>query len=106
MSQTIIVAPAGMRYDLARQLVNDHSFAHMWMCHGLDGTCPDGCDGSITSAECIGRTETYKRIRVYHSEHEVASFRKGVEDRIACRPAAQMSEDVDQGAYMDGYNSR
>lgn len=37
--------PRGMRSDLIRKLVEDDSFAHAWLCHGVNREeCPDGCD--------------------------------------------------------------
>lgn len=45
------LVPAAMRPDLARKLVEDDAFAHLWLCHGNDQKCPDGCDGrSVDSA--------------------------------------------------------
>lgn len=40
----IIIPPPGMRPDLARKLVHEPTFAHMWLCHDVEGCCQDGCD--------------------------------------------------------------
>lgn len=40
-----IIPPKGMKPDLARNLINNDSFAHMWLVHnGLPCECSDGCD--------------------------------------------------------------
>ena len=56
----IIVPAPGMRHDLARKLVEDNAFAHMWLCHPDDHTCPDGCD---THAD-PQRRQMYESIRI------------------------------------------
>ena len=60
MHTTIIIAPSGMKRDLARALINDDAFAHRWMCHN-GGSCSDGCDVQGDST----RIKLYQEIRVY-----------------------------------------
>ena len=55
-----IIPPKGMKLDLATKLVNDDSFAHMWVCHPEGGKCPDGCDTPANSK----RVELYNSIKM------------------------------------------
>jgi hypothetical protein len=58
----IIIAPPGMKKDLAKQLILDDVFAHYWLVHKDDWTCPDGCDKGADPH----RAHAYLRIEVRH----------------------------------------
>jgi len=115
----IIVPPKGMRYDLARQLVNNDAFAHMWLCHGGDGVCPDGCDTHGDPE----RVKLYEAIRVYHTERDITAYKRGHRDGQSfksplfrttrdhgIRPTtddymSDLWDDDMRQAYIDGYAS-
>lgn len=117
--QEIIVAPCGMNHDLARKLVEDDTFAHMWLCHKNRGECPDGCDTRGDST----RVAMYEGIQVYHIDREVRAYQRGVKDAmsyknplfrqtrdhgIRCEMDDTLADQWDDGmrqAYLDGYNS-
>lgn len=67
-----IAPPSGMRHDLARKLIEDAAFAHMWLCHE-DGVCPDGCD---THAD-PKRRRLYEEIVVCESPDDIARWQNG-----------------------------
>ena len=39
-----IIPPKGMKHSLAKNLIDNDSFAHMWLVHNGFGECPDGCN--------------------------------------------------------------
>lgn len=126
----IIIPPKGMRYDLARQLVHNNSFAHMWLCHGGDATkCPDGCAGEATCEGVGERTKLYEGIRVYHTREDVEAYKRGYADCDQNRPqlwvrkvggrivahncSSEWDEDMSDNwsesakeAYCDGHDAR
>jgi len=122
MTTMIIIAPLGMKYDLARKLVEDNAFAHMWLCHnGNADECPDGCDGSGTSGNVDVRTKLYENIRIYHTKSDLDAYRRGYRDslsgkgsiwrRVGDRIVSDMDDDMadnwelsERQAYLDGYD--
>ena len=114
----IIIAPCGMKRDLARKLVEDDAFAHMWLVHGDGGECPDGCDLHGNPV----RVKLYEEIRVYHTRRDIEAYRRGQSDSHRDRapifrkvgksiqpelddPNADDWEDSERQAYLDGYHS-
>jgi hypothetical protein len=107
-----------MPYPQARMLIENPSFAHMWLCHSDDHTCPDGCDCGADPK----RAEMYSNIRCYYTDQDVRAYRRGYEmaakgkapifrkvgDRIESELDSDMSADWDDDmrqAYLDGYNA-
>lgn len=107
-----------MSYPQARMLIEDPSFAHMWLVHDTNGVCPDGCD----ECGCPKRAEMYSNIRCYFTDQDVRAYRRGYEmaakgqapifrkvgDRILSELDSDMSDDWDDDmrqAYLDGYNA-
>lgn len=122
MTTMIIIAPLGMRYDLARKLVEDNAFAHMWLCHnGNADECPDGCDGSGTSGNVEIRTKLYESITIYHTKSDISAYERGYRDCLADKSPlwkrtvsgiktdiddhmAEEWEDSARQAYCDGWD--
>lgn len=115
----IVVPPSGMSYPLARMLIENPSFAHMWLVHDTNGVCPDGCD----EHGCPKRAELYSNIRCHFTDADVGAYRRGYEDAAKGRApifrsttsrgivaeiddsqADEWSDDMRQ-AYLDGYNA-
>lgn len=107
-----------MPYPQARMLIEDPSFAHMWLCHPDDHTCPDGCDCGADPK----REEMYSNIRCYFVDSEVRAYRRGYEDaakgkgalfrKVAHRILATIDDDMSDNwdddmrqAYLDGYEA-
>jgi hypothetical protein len=115
----IIVPPSGMKYDLARKLVQDDCFAHMWLVHPDGGKCPDGCDSHGDSA----RVAVYQGIKVYHTSDTTRAYMRGRSDAKSYRAPlfrstrdhgirsemddhmSDMWDDDMRQAYLDGYNA-
>ena len=72
----VIVPPSGMRHCLARKLVHDDSFAHMWLVHPDGGECPDGCDSRGDGT----RAAMYEGIRVYFTTRVLDAYSRGLRD--------------------------
>ena len=61
----IIIPPKGMSKGLAKKLLDDSVFAHMWLCHNARGEeCPDGCD-TLGNPK---RTQQYQAIELLDDE--------------------------------------
>lgn len=115
----VIVPPSGMRHCLARKLVQDDTFAHMWLVHPDGGECPDGCDSRGDST----RAAMYEGIRVYFTTpvlnaysrglkdgqaHKSPLFRKGRDGHFRCDLDDHMADqwcDEMRQAYWDGYQA-
>jgi len=114
----VIVAPRGMRQCLAHKLVQDNSFAHMWLVHPDGGECPDGCDSHGDSA----RVAMYEGIRVYFTTRVLECYHRGLCDaRNDKRPLfrktrdgvirptmddhmVDMWDEEERQAYIDGWD--
>jgi hypothetical protein len=79
----IVIAPKGMRQDLAVKLVNDDRFAHMWLCHGGNTECKDGCSVSGDPS----KVRQYQGITVYYTGAEIRAYKLGYHDAIKDRPS-------------------